>query len=74
MKQELLEHLIRHCIREVLTQVREIDNNTKGVLAPPADGTGTMALSKSKEPTSEALDENLQKVIKKVINEILDKR
>lgn len=29
MKQELLEHLIRHCIREVITQVREADDKSK---------------------------------------------
>lgn len=42
MKQELLEYLIRHCIREVLAQVNEIEPEpTKGAAAPPADGQGT---------------------------------
>lgn len=41
MKQELLEHLIRHCIREVISQMNELDDETKGAAAPPADGQGT---------------------------------
>lgn len=72
MKQELLEHLIRHCIREVLVQIQEIDDEAKGALAPPADNTGTMALSKDHSPTSESIDEGLQNMIKQVINEVLD--
>jgi hypothetical protein len=31
MKQELLEHLIRQCIREVITQVREVSNPQKQI-------------------------------------------
>lgn len=53
MKQELLEHLIRMCVREVIEQVQEEDEKdtkpeepkddgeTKGAPAPPADGQGT---------------------------------
>jgi hypothetical protein len=41
MKQELLEHLIRHCIREVVSQMNEMGDETKGAPAPPADGQGT---------------------------------
>lgn len=31
MKQELLEHLIRHCIREVISQISESDNSQKQI-------------------------------------------
>lgn len=41
MKQELLEHIIRHCIREVISQIGEADDDIKGAPAPPADGQGT---------------------------------
>ena len=41
MKQELLEYIIRACVQEVLTQVNEQDDETKGAPAPPADGQGT---------------------------------
>lgn len=41
MKQELLEYLIRHCVKEVLSQMNEADNDTVGASAPPADGQGT---------------------------------
>jgi len=52
MKQELLEYLVRHCVREVLSQtnkhelsqtgkVNEGDPEIKGAAAPPADGQGT---------------------------------
>lgn len=41
MKKELLEHLVRKCIREVISQVNEFDDETKGAPAPPADGQGT---------------------------------
>ena len=40
MKQELLEYIIRSCVKEVLTQVNE-EEETKGAPAPPADGLGT---------------------------------
>lgn len=160
MKQEFLEHLIRHCIREVISQMNETSNSQKqisisydniifqcllginqseyspedwdilsvsvngrdvtnnpsvkqivdgfmsnegligktsqdhaynnqvwqtyfiddvnkgndeikGAAAPPADGQGT-----ADQPAipKQELDENLQRVIKKVVNEILDKR
>lgn len=71
MKQELLEHLIRHCIREVISQMNEASDEIKGAAAPPADGQGT-----ADQPAipKQELDENLQKVIKKIINEFLDKR
>ena len=75
MKQELLEYLIRHCIREVLSQVKEIDSEAKGALAPPSDGTGTMALANTVSPMAlDNIDEDLQKMIKKIINEVLDGR
>lgn len=70
MKKELLEHLIRHCIREVITQMNETDD-IKGAAAPPADGQGTA--DQPAVPKQE-LDENLQKVIKKLVNNILYKR
>lgn len=51
MKEELLEQLTRLCVREVLSQLREAeedpnkkkpedddDGETKGAPAPPADG------------------------------------
>jgi len=41
MKQELLEYLVRHCVREVLSQVNEVDEPTQGAAAPPEDGQGT---------------------------------
>ena len=52
MKEELLEQLTRMCVREVLSQLREAeedpnkkpdeeDGETKGAPAPPADGQGT---------------------------------
>ena len=42
MKPELLEYLVRHCVREVLTQIKEVDEDpTKGAPAPPAAGQGT---------------------------------
>lgn len=41
MKQELLEYLIRHCVKEVLSQVNEVNDETVGASAPPADGQGT---------------------------------
>jgi hypothetical protein len=50
MKQEILEHLIRLCVREVIDQVKEEekttdepkdDGETKGAPAPPEDGQGT---------------------------------
>lgn len=52
MKPELLEYLVRHCVREVLSQtkkhelsqtgkVNEGDEEIKGAAAPPADGQGT---------------------------------
>lgn len=40
MKKELLEHLVRHCVREVLSQVKEADD-TKGAASPPSGGLGT---------------------------------
>lgn len=40
MKKQLLEYLIRTCIREVLRQANEADEPTVGAAAPPADGTG----------------------------------
>jgi hypothetical protein len=43
MKQELLEYLVRSCVKEVLTQstIQEGDPEIKGAAAPPADGQGT---------------------------------
>jgi len=42
MKQELLEYLIRTCVREVLNQnVNELDDKNKGAEAPPGGGLGT---------------------------------
>ena len=42
MKQELLENLIRLCVRQVLENINEVDDEeTKGASAPPADGQGT---------------------------------
>lgn len=40
MKTELLEHLVRLCVREVIGQVRE-EEELKGAAAPPASGLGT---------------------------------
>lgn len=40
IKQELLEHLIRRCVREVISQVNEIDDIV-GAAAPPKDGQST---------------------------------
>lgn len=40
IKKELLEQLIRTCVREVLDQVSEVDD-TVGAPAPPAGGLGT---------------------------------
>ena len=54
MKQELLEHLVRHCVKEVLAQVNEVDDETKGTPAPPAAGQGTAeqpAIPKEKDTT-----------------------
>lgn len=56
MKQELLEYLVRQCVREVLTQVREAGDETKGAPSPPADGLGTadqppIPKDKETEPT-----------------------
>jgi hypothetical protein len=41
MKQELLEYIIRACAKEVLNQVNEAEEETKGAPAPPADGLGS---------------------------------
>lgn len=41
IKQSLLEYLVRECIREVMTQVKEVGGETVGAPAPPADGTGS---------------------------------
>ena len=41
MKQELLENLIRLCVRQVLESINEADDETHGASAPPADGQGT---------------------------------
>lgn len=41
MKPELLEFLIRECAKEVLTQLNEVNDETQGAAAPPADGQGT---------------------------------
>lgn len=62
MKEELLEHLVRYCVREILRQ-RMIDegiipeeeekDDTIGAPAPPADGQGTgdqPPVPKKKEP------------------------
>lgn len=67
MKQELLEHLIRHCVREVLSQMKK--SETKGAVAPPADGLGT-----ADQPAipKEDLNESLKKEIKRLVNEVLD--
>jgi hypothetical protein len=52
IKKDLLEYLIRECISEVLTQVNEADDDTKGAPAPPADGQGTADQpAVPKEPT-----------------------
>ena len=74
MKQELMENLIRYCAREVLAQIRENSGETKGAPAPPADGLGTAEQPPIPKKTSGALevDENIRKMIKKVVNEILD--
>lgn len=36
-----MEYLVRHCVREVLSQMNEGDEEIKGAAAPPADGQGT---------------------------------
>lgn len=41
MKQELLEYIIRACAKEVLGQLNEEEDPTKGAPAPPAAGQGT---------------------------------
>lgn len=41
MKQELLEYLVRNCVKEVLSQVREAEDPTQGAPAPPEAGQGT---------------------------------
>jgi hypothetical protein len=56
MKQKLLEYLVRQCVREVLAQVREQDDETKGAPSPPAAGLGTAdtpAVPKPKDTTPE---------------------
>ena len=60
MKPELLEHLIRLCVREVLNNVREADDEFKGAAAPPADGQGTAdqpAVPKDKPEEPQAPEE-----------------
>ena len=55
MKKELLEHLVRSCVREVLSQIRE-DDQTLGASAPPADGQGSAeqpAIPKDKDSRPE---------------------
>jgi len=74
MKQELLENLIRYCIREVRSKLKiDTGNDIRGAAAPPADGQGTgdqPAIPKDKE----TIDEDLQKIIKKLVNNILDNK
>ena len=41
IKKTLLEYLVRECIHEVMAQVGEAGDETKGAPAPPADGTGS---------------------------------
>lgn len=77
MKQELLEHLVRLCVREVIDQVDE----TKGAPAPPADGQGTAdqpGIPKNKDTTTgqvsiNEVDAKLKKVVKKMVGEILNR-
>jgi len=55
MKQELLEYLIRHCVKEVISQVNEEDP-TMGAPAPPEAGQGTAdtpEIPKDKDTTPE---------------------
>lgn len=51
VKKQLLEYLIRQCVKEVLEQVSE--DETVGAASPPADGLGTAEQpALPKKPTS----------------------
>ena len=64
MKQELLEYLVRSCVREVLKQkLNESSDEMKGAAAPPGDGLGT-ADQPPIEKDKEQVDEQLKKAIK----------
>jgi hypothetical protein len=69
MKKELLENLIRTCVREVLDQVSE--KTTVGAPAPPAEGLGTA--EQPAIPKDDKRIDELKKVIKKVIKEVFSK-
>lgn len=56
MKQELLEYLVRSCVKEVIAQVKEAEDETKAT-APPADVTGAgdnLGIPKEKDTTSQS--------------------
>lgn len=64
MKRELLEHLIRTCVCEVLDQtMNEVGDEIKGAAAPPAAGQGTADQPEiPKEPTTSPLPDNPQEM------------
>lgn len=68
MKQELLEHLIRACVREFLN-VNENDPESVGMTAPPGDNQGS-----GNSVGVEVKEQQLRQEIKKIVNEIFNKR
>ena len=70
MKQELLENLIRVCVREILDKVNDKYKNDPEKIDPAKDTPPFVQPS----PMTANVDEELKKVVKKMVNEFLKKR